>query len=251
MVTPDFQTKRYTHEQAPMIHHAPYKMPQDCDRGRGEIMGTTIVTKHWINHKTRKSSRKSNNGAQIEIGMRFGSKGKELRGRRTKDSGRRVRQCCACVAHAPLECLRHYARKIRSPRRRQGNEPIIMPWVPTPDPLGDPDFSETSVPENTNLTRQHATFRFFRTGRSAFDFGLIPWSPFASLSPKIKWYSYVCAPLGFKGRNLFAFPGSESLQSIQMSWAPWAIFVFSVIFSSLTSALAPDWRVMESCPNFW
>jgi len=60
------------------------------------------------------------------------------------------------------------------------------------------------------------------------------------------------APLGLEDRNLFAFPGTEpeTPHSNELS-SLGDIIVFSVIFSSLTSALAPDWRVMESCPNFW
>lgn len=73
----------------------------------------------------------------------------ELEGgsRRAWGSGFGVRQCCACAAHAPIKCLRYYARQGAGSQPRKLKDPGS-------DPDPDPDTVYDSLRKHRNLARQ-------------------------------------------------------------------------------------------------
>jgi len=118
-----------------------------------------------------------------------------------------VSSCCACAAHAPVKCLRYYAQKIRSRRSRQGNEPIIMPWVPTPTPTPrvTPIFPRRR-PRKTQILRANTRHSDFPKGTLGIWLRVDPLESFPL--PQTNDF-LMSAPLGLEDRNLFAFPGTE------------------------------------------
>lgn len=93
------ETDSYTLKDASKTYYAPYRKPQDFDRVQGRIIETTMKT-----NSESITGRAKPQGNQTMLR----TQDRDLH--EAKGSGRRVRQCCACAAHAPVKCLRYYAR---------------------------------------------------------------------------------------------------------------------------------------------